>query len=436
LGGLLTAGFWAAHLWQRFGSPVFPFANDVFKAPDFFAVPLTTDRFIAQGLMDVLSFPFRMAKINSGIYVEIAAPDLRFALLVLVLVALILVKLSKRQPAQTGDPKDPPSAPVQVLWIVFVAVVILWMAKLGNGRYHLMYLLLVGPLLVWALVSLLGDRRLSALAAGLILVLQLAHGVSSGYPRWESASWTESWVKTWWPSQLDFKASTFAQLGPGIDTMVFADFPVGSRFVDLGGKFPIPPDSPLGHKMKVILADQPQNTFAVFKSRASEERDWRMPRQMSAEAVSQINHLLAPWNLQMADGTCHPMEIELDRDELNTQGGHSVTLGVRRYALMLCRINEGGQVDTQIERQRNYLAQLAGHLTTTCPTLFPAPASLPTQLAGVWNIRYIGSDIVVALHKGELTYSRYPLGPFNVPIQIEQGTGLPKLECRSNPSSK
>jgi hypothetical protein len=331
--------------------------------------------------------------------------------------------------AKQSSAVGPISPAVLLLWIVFAFAVSVWLTKLGNGRYHVLYLLLVGPLLLWVLWRMWGERTLTLLAGCLILVAQFSHALSMGYPRWESGSWTEHWVRTEWPAGLPRSPATWVQVGPGIETMVFADFPPGGKFVDLGVKFPVSPDSPLASKTKHILSDESRPRFVLFKGRASAERDLNTPRELSEEALLQLNHLLSPWELSVANRLCVPIEIELDRDEIGSWGQPRIFLAAKRYSLLACKLQTGGSRDRTEEAPRKLMQQAAQSLVQSCPALFPAPASLPTRSAHVWTVRFIGTDTVLALNQGQLSYSRYPYGPFNVPIEFDPTNGHASTPC-------
>ena len=49
LGVPLTAGYWGLQMWQRFGNPIFPFANNVFRSPYLPPVALRDARWAPRG---------------------------------------------------------------------------------------------------------------------------------------------------------------------------------------------------------------------------------------------------------------------------------------------------------------------------------------------------------------------------------------------------
>jgi hypothetical protein len=416
LAAIVSGGAWAWHLWKMYGNPVFPFANNVFKSPDFAAVALKTDRFIPDTILEALAFPFRMAKVNSGTYVEIAAPDIRFALLCIA--GAVLLALAAWRAGVQGQRQDRinASTPVGILWLIFLPGCVLWMGWLGNGRYHLVYLLLVGILVPWMILRLCNDRLIGVLASALIVVLQFVHGNSAGYPRWEAGNWTDQWVKASVPPRLAVAPATYLLVGPGIDTAIIPALPLGTHFVDLAGKFPISPTSPESRRIHQMIRGKPTTLMAVVKAKASPPNQWMHDRIPSAEAMAQIDHLLAPWDLSLSGAPCATIEIELDREEINTPAGRTALMGARQYGLMVCPVKAGAQEDMETQQTRLQLTVFAEKISRACPVLFPEPYSFPVRFGRAWNISFVASDTMLNAVNGEITYSRFPYGPFNVSL--------------------
>ena len=83
LGFAAFGGAWCWRLWERFGNPLFPFANQVFRSPYLPAEAIRDPRWVAQGPLDLLATPWAMALGETSRLQEIPFRDARF-LLVLV----------------------------------------------------------------------------------------------------------------------------------------------------------------------------------------------------------------------------------------------------------------------------------------------------------------------------------------------------------------
>jgi hypothetical protein len=105
-------------------------------------------RFLADTWRDAILRPVAMAAPNSSVYIEIAAPDFRFAIaLVLAVLVLISNRKTRHQPDRAGYRQ------LALFTLVFLSF-IPWMHTTGNGRYFMPYLILIGPLCI-ALINLM-----------------------------------------------------------------------------------------------------------------------------------------------------------------------------------------------------------------------------------------------------------------------------------------
>jgi hypothetical protein len=90
VGFLATSGFWMLRMYEKFGNPIFPYFNDWFRSPWWYAIPLGSG-YGPQSLAEWAVFPFRLFRYNTGIVGELAFRDWRipfvFAAAALALVA-------------------------------------------------------------------------------------------------------------------------------------------------------------------------------------------------------------------------------------------------------------------------------------------------------------------------------------------------------------
>ena len=104
-------------------------------------------RFLADTWRDAILRPVAMAAPNSSVYIEIAAPDFRFAI---ALVLAVLVLISTRKTRHRLTVWLPTLALFALVFLSFIP----WMHTTGNGRYFMPYLILIGPLCI-ALINLM-----------------------------------------------------------------------------------------------------------------------------------------------------------------------------------------------------------------------------------------------------------------------------------------
>ena len=190
LGFAALGGAWCWRMWERFGNPVFPFANQIFRSPYLPAEAIRDPRWVASGPWDLLATPFAMALGETGRLQEIPFRDARF---LLVLVAAFgwssLRCLGKRTPL-------PPS---QRNLLAFVLMAYgAWLGAFYYYRYAAV-LEFLAPLVLVMLVPALLPRtgRPLLFATGACLLL------SSSVGSWQRQDWSDRWWRVTLPAQAD-----------------------------------------------------------------------------------------------------------------------------------------------------------------------------------------------------------------------------------------
>ena len=120
---------------------------------------------------------FAMAAPDGNVYVEIAAPDLRFAAIVFLAIAAFAFR--KRLAA---NPR-----PALALLVFLLATVPPWLMTSGNGRYYIPMLLCAGPLVAGLIYLLPLTRWFRSFLAVAVLTAQTF--VVATNPPWDSWAW-------------------------------------------------------------------------------------------------------------------------------------------------------------------------------------------------------------------------------------------------------
>lgn len=178
LGFLLFWGPFALMLWREYGSPVFPMYNDIFRAPDFWPIRLSDDRFLPRDWMQALFYPFYWLRPTNGLVTELTMRDARVA--VGYLSALVIgVGLVRRGPWRETLRAE---RPVILLLLLCVGAYALWAKVFGIYRYLLVVESLAGVLLLLALARLM--PRAPWRVAGLTGLAALAVILTTQLPNW------------------------------------------------------------------------------------------------------------------------------------------------------------------------------------------------------------------------------------------------------------
>jgi hypothetical protein len=170
LGFSVTYGFWGVVLWRRFGSPVFPFYNGVFKS-DYWEPRNFVDEHFRPTVLRWLTLPFQLAK-RGMVASETYQRDPRLALLVALMLILSIPiawnwARSRSRVAQQGRLSMPPS--VLVLIVFASASYIIWLVIFGVYRYAIPIELVASLLLVLALRAVLEGTRFRDFITGAVI---------------------------------------------------------------------------------------------------------------------------------------------------------------------------------------------------------------------------------------------------------------------------
>ena len=236
IGAAIAGGWWALDIWRAFGSPLFPFYNAIFGAPDAPPFNLTDRRFLPHGLMDALAYPFLWV-VGDHRSAEVPFRDARFAILMVMAVVVAGAHLLHRR------------------WLMerrhlqfigfFVASYVVWLSMFAIHRYVAALELLAGPLIVVLLLPLVGRITQVAVTAVLAIVL----GVWSVPANWGHRPFDAAYVARV-PDGLSQPATYFLTGKPM--GFVVSSLPGESRFFLVGDwELPIQP----GHVLATRIAE-------------------------------------------------------------------------------------------------------------------------------------------------------------------------------------
>lgn len=186
-------------------------------------------RFLPDTWRETILRPLAMAAPDAGVYIEIMAPDFRFAIagaLMLVLAAL----WPFRRGAYPTNPK-----PALVLVSVIAAAFLPWLGTTANGRYFIPFLLAIGPLCI-ALIFLLPATQLFrfSIAACVVGLQGFSVQQASPWQSWGLAQWKEApYFKVDWPADLATIPADFVTLSTISYSLFAPQLPAQARWMSL-----------------------------------------------------------------------------------------------------------------------------------------------------------------------------------------------------------
>ena len=356
-------------------------------------------RFQPDTLPQAFSRFFDMAAPDANVYVEIAAPDIRFAAIVLLALAALVVVLLRRR---LGAGLQPTLA----LLLVLFGSTGLWLYTTGNGRYFIPMLVCAGPLAV-ALICLLPLTR--SLKASLALLLVAGQGfVLTQQPPWDSWSLLHWDRAPYFALQLGREETqapptTYATLSFLTYSLIAPQFPANARWINLPASSGTERDEAwIAAFLRKAAADGPVKVLMPSLPWATQPDG-----QPTAEIMEAFNKLAARRNLKLQGACRHLVSPGLlriaDRQKADSEkAGALPPLGFWSCpAVYEVRPVEQERKEVPPEAVRRSFAKL-GEL---CPRFFPASENSILHLPQGWTRQYQSSETrAYVLDNGQVWY--------------------------------
>lgn len=381
----LLAAPWFALLWHDFGNPVFPLANAWFRSPDWLAVNMIGERFAPGDTLAWLTFPFRMAGLDAGVYSENFAPDLRLAALCIG-GAMLAAKRGRRMVSALRGTDGR-------LLVFFAASLCLWIATSANARYGLVVLLAAGLCLA-RVVERLASPRAARITLAVLLAVQLGTTLLASPRRWFLA---EPWSHHWFPYAVPERALREPALYLTVEILpmaVVAPFlHPASSFVNFRGQHSLPEDSP---RLRALLERHRGHVRVLGREFDAKSYDARLRR--IAYAVDPRDCFDIPWQPDAGDA------ISRAANWLAREPQSSEPLSVTS-----CALRQVARDPADLERERQASA-VFDRVEKACPRLFRGQTSVTEPFGAGWSRYYNGLDARLAAYGDEVVLDRYRAG--------------------------
>jgi hypothetical protein len=412
---LTVSAPWALRLERHFGNPLFPLMNGVFRSPEFTTAPLLDYRFIPVSLGAALLRPFAMLSSAPMVHFELPAPDLRYALLLLLAVLLFARqawrRLRRRELAGESPAQAVATRALLALGCGFLLDWTLWLTASGNSRYFIPMACIaavLGVALVFRLFS--GSPKGRNYLIGAILGVQcLALYMGTDYRA--RLPWTDGpWFSVSVPARLASQPSLYFLVGIQSNSFIIPELPAASGFINLDGDYVLGPDGASGKRTDDLIARYaPHLQVLVRASETNVDLEARSP------ALERADDALEPFGLEAIAGRCSMIVAH----GVTGPGSAAVPAGLERSSgtvpakytedLLACPVERAGSVFPLPGKRAADLA--LDHLEDACPALFQ-PARLVDTLEGdrihgyVFSRRYSNTGVAAWVARGSVKFEK------------------------------
>jgi hypothetical protein len=283
LGVALTLGHWAWFLQSHFGSPLFPYFNQVFQSP---LAPLSSARdtqYVPRSLHDFFLFPFVFtdSPFRTG---EIPWRDWRIPILYVLLPLAVVLRLVFGRSRYGHDVTASPQIARYLLWSVVLSY-FAWLTMFGIYRY-VVPIEMLAPLLIVISLGLLPIKPSArALLTGFILLV-VAASVQPGNWGRHTPLWLDHFVEVERPELGDVSHTMLLMAGFEPYSHIVTQFPPEMPVVRIQSNFTSPDQDKAINALIHARVDAYTGKFLILIP------DWQHP--VAAEALRYFK-LAADW---------------------------------------------------------------------------------------------------------------------------------------------
>lgn len=422
----LAMAYWSWHLWVEYSNPLFPFANEWFRSPDFPSYSMKQLRFVPNDWVEALARPFVMIESYSNIYHEIASPDARFVWIAFGGASLLgasAVSMLRRQSRPDFDTYRRCSIPL----CAFIAVAwVVWLSWSGNGRYFVSVLALSGVCVTAIFADPVQPRQVTRFGLLSLLLVQGTVLASAATYRWaddSESSLASPFIEFALPAQLRDRPLTFLTIGK--QSMSF--FELGahpdSTWINIaGGMHAIDPGGVDSTKAIAKLRHAQGHIEVVMRDLTVGSAKARLVA-LDGEERAGVNGLLAAFGVQLNNDDCIVGELPHGHGTVKVTNAKNESIVAR---LLFCPAHFSEELRTrtlqvrQLDPRMKRIDKAFDELEKQCPNVFGPPGAVPTLGANSQFARsYLMTDAILMADKDDsLYFSAY---------------GSPKVELLGSP---
>lgn len=371
-------------------------------------------RFTPDSWLDVVMRPLDMISPEGNIYVEVSAPDLRLA-------AVVLLGLAVLACGRRAHGNRRPALTLLVLTLLAMAP---WLATTGNGRYFTAFLLLLGPLCVGLARLLPLSRSMKFACVGALLMVQ-------SFLIFEASPWG-SWSLLYWRDAPYFQVAappaqprSYVTITPISYSLIAPRFPEQSRWMNLAA--PVPGAREREYARKWLAGAQSLHLVAPSLPSQTDAEG-----QPSAAVVRTFNHLMKDRGLSIPDDArCEFLHSPGLAGMAVRHGNKEDAKLVSRLGFWVCPLRSAPAVTAAAPARDPAVEHVFQAVEKLCPRFFRAGEAETMRLDDGATRHYPGSDTrVYVMDDGEVLYKFWrSLNPVTIGTREEVLAGRVRVDC-------
>jgi hypothetical protein len=385
------------------------------------------NRFSPDTLRDALWRPVAMAVPDAGLYVEILAPDIRFAMLLVLMVLTALFALRhKRAPGFS-----PTWLLIAFTWIAFVP----WLLTTGNGRYFIPVLLLSGPLVI-ALIHKLPMTAAFRVSAALIVIGVQAFAVAENNPfgRWPLAPWAKPYFDVALGEEEKTRPAAYVTISSISYSLIAPQFAPGSRWISVAS-LPGDPERNVDDRrahafLRGVAATLPLRVIAPT-----------IPDQMDSDGQpngpirAEMNRILTAHGMRLVPGTrCKMLRSQTITAMAKGDNAENFAVHQGKYGFWICDLQFPVERPRRpVEPEDQETARVFARVERACPRIFPPGEGVSKRVEGGVSRAYPSSDMkAYVLENGDVLYKYWrSLNPGRIGSTQEVLAENFRMDCNS-----
>lgn len=375
-------------------------------------------RFLPDGWLETVLRPFLLADPVASLYVEIAAPDIRFAALV---VLALLACMGHGSHAMR---------PHQALTLLGVAVCFYaWTAASGNGRYFIWGLLLAGPLIVMLARRLPASQFMrNAVIMGLLGLQAVAVSMSFAPNMWSVREWKSAGGLSLEPTSLKDRPAIFLTMGALSYSALVPQMHPDSRWSNITGQLDILP----GEMEYPALRSMLQSALPMYAVVHATDLLMGENLQPIPKAIGSVRGVLVRHQLSLDAPTCEYVRSSDTASRLKQTPAEAMEEG---FWFCPVRPHATGKPFDRPVPVAPELDDVFAQVERRCPRFFPPGSERSRQIDGAVKRYYSYSDTNLYIDNSGAVYfkNNRALNPTTIAAVEQIRSGAFELDCHRMP---